>query len=132
MWCRTPAPSLFIAYDAIFVAIEKTLVVGRKTSAWATVNEYDGNAVWITTLLEVQRMPTSHVNKSIFIVGYVWVKSFHFISARCASACFGLLYCYKDLRVRNLLCFLQCVFFITYYTCAFIKHLNCSKAITLH
>jgi hypothetical protein len=60
------------------------------------VNKEHGDAVWITTLLEVKRMPTSHFDKSIFIVGNIGVKSFHFVSARCVSACFSLVYCYTN------------------------------------
>lgn len=62
------------------------------------MNKEYWNTLRVAALLVIERVPTSHLDKSILIAGNIWVKSFHFISARCAGACFSLVYSYEILH----------------------------------
>ena len=89
---RAATPPLFVSNNAITLAIKKAFIVWWQACAWPTMYKEYGDTVGVAALLVVERVPISYIHKSTLIAGYIWVKSFHFISTRCAGASFSLVY----------------------------------------
>ena len=95
---RAATPPLFVSDNAITLVVKKAFIVWRQASAGSAMYKKYGDTVRVAALLVVERVPISYIHKSTLIAGYIWVKSFHFISTRCAGASFSLVYAYINLH----------------------------------